>query len=105
MTDFEFYCDEYGGSDITDSDEFERFAKKARLFITRVTSGEPDFEDEDVRSCLCAIAEIYAADSLSGRIVREKIDDYEAEYGEADEKVLLHTAKLYLPPVLLYRGF
>lgn len=106
MTDFEFYCEEYGGCEFTDEDEFERMAKKARLFIKHVTFGAPDFDDDDVRSCVCALAEIYAENRGCTSIVREKIDGYETEYKDgADEKILLHTAKLYLPPVLLYRGF
>ncbi|MBQ7793233.1 MAG: hypothetical protein IJ366_01815 [Clostridia bacterium] len=106
MTDFEFYCDEYGGTEIEEQEEFDRLAKKARLFISRVTYSEPDFEDDDVRSCLCALAEIYADSSNSAKLVREKIDDFEAEYDrEGTEEILMHTVRLYLPPVLLYRGF
>lgn len=105
MTDFEFYCDEYGGALIEEEEEFERFARMARLFISRVTYTEPDFEDDDVRSCLCAICEIYA-ERPKGAFTREKIDNYEAEYDSDEEnRLLLHTVRLYLPPVLLYRGF
>lgn len=106
MTDYEFYCEEYGGLEFPDEEEFERMANKARLFIKHVTYTEPDFEDDDVRSCVCALAEIYAQNGNGTAIVKEKIDGFETEYTEgADEKIMLHTAKLYLPPVLLYRGF
>lgn len=106
MTDFEFYLEEYGGCEFSDEEEFERMAKKARLFIKNVTYTEPDFEDEDVRSCVCALAEIYAENNLGTSIVREKIDGFETEYKDGtDEKILMHTVKLYIPPVLLYRGF
>ncbi|MBS7297536.1 MAG: hypothetical protein KIG65_00485 [Eubacteriales bacterium] len=106
MTDFEYYCEEYGGIELADEEEFERMAKKARLFIKHVTYTEPDFEDDDVRSCVCALAEIYAQNNTVTSIVREKIDGYEAEYEDgANEKILMHTVKLYLPPVMLYRGF
>lgn len=106
MSDFEFYCDEYGGALIEDEEEFERLARRARLFISRVTCTEPDFEDDDVRSCLCAICEIYAERLSGGAVTREKIDDFEAEYdSDKEDKLMMHTVKLYLPPVLLYRGF
>ncbi len=106
MTDFEFYCEEYGGCEFSDEEEFERMAKKARLFISRVTYTEPDFEDDDVRCCVCALAEIYQDNSGSQSIVRERIDGFETEYSDlAADEILMHTVKLYLPPVLLYRGF
>lgn len=106
MTDFEFYCEEYGGLEFADEEEFERMAKKARLFIKHITYVEPDFEDDDVRSCVCALAEIYAENRGRASIVSEKLDGYETEYRDgAEEKILLHTVKLYLPAVLLYRGF
>ncbi|MDO4618456.1 MAG: hypothetical protein Q4B31_02920 [Clostridia bacterium] len=105
MTDFEYYIDCYGGVEISDSDEFERCFDKAKRFVKHITYCEPDFEDDDVRSCLCALSEVYMGVGASN-IVREKIDGYEAEYGDgADKEILLHTAKLYLPPMLLYRGF
>ncbi len=106
MTDFEFYCDEYGGADITDEEEFDRLAKKARTFISHVAYSEVDFEDIDVRSCLCAVCDVYHLAPKGKGVTREKIDDYEVEYEEGSEdNILMHTVRLYLPPVLLYRGF
>ncbi len=105
MSDFEYYCDEFGGCAFDDEEEFARCLDKAKRFVKYVTYTEPDFEDDDVRSCICALAEIYA-DHLGGGIVGEKIDDYEAEYSTAKyEDELMHTVRLYLPPVILYRGF
>ena len=105
MTDFEFYIDEYGGMEIEDIDEFNRLAKKAKRFIKSITHTEPDFEDDDVLSCVCALSEVYSGLSSKG-VIKEKIDGFEAEYGEESlDEILMHTAKLYLPPILLYRGF
>ncbi len=105
MTDFEFYIDEYGGMEIEDIDEFSRCAKKAKLFITGITHTEPDFEDDDVKACVCALAEVYSG-LLSNGVLKEKIDGFETEYQEDSlNEILMHTAKLYLPPILLYRGF
>ncbi len=105
MTDFEFYIDEYGGMEIEDIDEFLRCAKKAKRFIKSITHTEPDFEDEDVKACVCALAEVYSNLSSKG-VTKEKIDGYETEYREESlDEILMHTAKLYLPPILLYRGF
>lgn len=85
MLDFDYYCDEFGGCEIDNPEEFDRAAELAEQFLRNVIYGEPDFEDDDVRYCLCAVAELYARD--------------------ADEQEMYHTAESYLPPVILCRGF
>ena len=105
MTEFEFYIDEYGGIEIEDIDEFSLLSNKAKRFIKSITCQEPDFEDEDVLSCVCALSEVYHELSRKG-VTKEKIDGFEAEYSEESlDEILMHTAKLYLPSIILYRGF
>lgn len=103
MNEYEFYLDNFGGVAFDDESEFLHMADKAKRYIKSITYSEPDFENEDVLSCMCALTELYQ--KLDENLLREKADGYEAEYSAKSEKELLHTAKLYLPAVLLYRGF
>lgn len=84
MPDFDYYCTEFGGCEIDDAEEFERAAGLAEEFLRSVIYSEPDYENEDVRYCFCAVAEKYAAN--------------------ADECEMYRAASLYLPPVILCRG-
>ena len=101
MVDFAYYCDDFGGAEFESEQEFRRFADRASRFVRYVMCTEQDFDDDDVKSCICALAEEYAG--RADGVVREKIDDFETEYS-ADDSALMHTVRLYLPPILLYRG-
>lgn len=102
MNEFEYYCDSFGGTVFDAEEEFEPYADRAKRFVRRITCTEPDFENEDILSCVCALAEIYAG--CAAGVESEKVDGYEVHYSDFGE-ALLHTARLYLPPVLMYRGF
>lgn len=103
MISFEYYCEEFGGSMVDCEEEFERLCDKGCRFVTYICCTAPDFEDEDVKSCVCALVDVYAQNSSFLGIMREHSEDYEEEYnGISDE--LMHTAKLYLPPLMLHRG-
>lgn len=105
MVDYEYYCDEFGGLVIEDAEEFEALASKAEQFINYISSQEPDYDSDDVKSCVCAIAEIYAENSGLAGIVSEQIDGYETEDSDTGlSGQLMHAASLYLPPMLIWRG-
>lgn len=102
MTEFDYYCDSFGGAEFDSEDEFEPFCERAEQYIKNITCTEPDFDDEDILACVCALAEIYARCAAVAK--SEEIDGFEQSFS-APEDELLHTARLYLPPVLMYGGF
>lgn len=87
--------------EIEEEEEFERYSEKARSFLSRVICSEPDFEDDDVRSCICALSDIYFENGTVTAVAG--YDSFEQE--AADDEILMHTVELYLPSALLYCGF
>lgn len=97
MVDFDYYCDDFGGFIIEDEEEFDRLSGTAESFVRHISRQEPDFDSDDVKSCICAVADVYAENGLYGVTARESIDGFGAEESLSDE--LIHTASLYLPPI------
>lgn len=98
MDEFEFYREYFGGAEFESEDEFEPFCDRAKRYIEQIACTQPDFSDEDILACVCALAEIYARCTVCDEC--EEIDGY----GRSEDE-LLHTARLYLPSALMYRGF
>lgn len=100
MTDFSYYCDEFGGSVIEDCDDFARLSEHAAYFVQDISGCEPDFDDDDVKCCICALAEVYADMS---DCCEDDFDRFDSGFGDDGQDMLLHTAELYLPPFMLCR--
>ena len=93
MVDFGYYCDDFGGFIIDNEEEFDRLRENAADFVRGISRREPDYDSDDIKSCICAVADVYAENCLYGK-------EADAENGILDE--LMHTARLYLPPMLMY---
>lgn len=100
MTDFEYYCDDFGGFIIDSEEEFERLGEMAEKFVRDISCTEPDFDSDDVKSCVCAMADVYAENGLYAGTA----DGFEEERSDGVTDELMHTAGLYLPLMLMSAG-
>ncbi|MDD6214199.1 MAG: hypothetical protein PUB42_03335 [Firmicutes bacterium] len=89
MCDFDYYIEEFGGCCFEESEEFGEYVDAAIEYVGKVTRGNADYEDDDIKNCICALAEVYLQVSGKGGFDECKL-----------EEKLKHTAAIYLPPLL-----
>ncbi|MBE7031991.1 MAG: hypothetical protein E7401_03405 [Ruminococcaceae bacterium] len=82
--DYAFYLNEFccGGEATLPSGEFEKYIKRAKLEVSGL-GGKfyTDFEDE-IRLCLCEVAEVLYSAAKSGNIKAESVDGYSVTFAE-----------------------
>ena len=102
--DFDWYSKVYQSGEVPE-DKFYNLALKATKYIDKITFGRADEADENVKYAVCAIVdEMYKSEARRG-IAAESNDGYSISYIKNNgTENLYKTAKLFLPPELLYRG-
>ena len=104
------YFDKFSGGrkDALSKEDFDRYIKKAKLFLESLIQGSVDEENSDkIKDCLFALAEEFSLEDKTGFVRSENIDGYSVTYLEKDsiEQRLLKIACLYLGKSgLLYAG-
>lgn len=97
-----------GQKPMLEADEFEKFIKSAKLFLKSVISEKSDAANTDeVKCCLCALAEGIYLEQRKGGIKTENIDGYSVTYSNQSPALqrLLEIALMYLGNSgLLYAG-
>lgn len=102
--DFDWYRDVYQGAEV-DKESFYNLALKATKYIDKITFGRADEADENVKYAVCAVMEEMQKDLNRNGIAAESNDGYSISYIKNNgTENLFKTAKLFLPPELLYRG-
>ena len=105
-SDFTFYQQAYGGS--LSQEEFARYLKRARAFLSFATRGksEKEAKTEKVRLALCAVADSLAQEQQTGKIRSEKAGQYSVTYQEgAKDSDSYRAAAVYLEDGMLFRGW
>lgn len=107
--EYEFYYNDYYGSKI-DGEKFPRLAQKASDYLDYITlnKAKQHVDDEKLKRCCCALAEIYMdieqAESITtgGEIASESVGSHSVSYRSSADTItglkakLLDTAKMYL---------
>lgn len=109
--DYEFYTDTFNGKNIPDEQEFNTLAFKASAYIDNLLSApltESDMElySDKIQLAVCAVCDILS-NFPDDNIISENNDGYRVSYRSdpAEKNTLLYnTVRMYLPPILLYRG-
>lgn len=106
----EFYRSKYcnGRDPLLSDNDFLHYEQKAAAVLNRLTFGRIHEADDNVRFCVCAVAEQMQADNAHNGISSENNDGYSVSYtdSEKNDKKLSDIAKTYLCGTdLLYRGF
>ena len=103
-TDYTWYKDVYKGCEAGE-EEFSSLAIKASAYLDRITFGRIDSADENVMFAMCAVVDEMLKSKKTSHIATETNDGYSISYKSVNEKENLYdTAKLFLPPELLYKG-
>lgn len=77
--DYEYYNKTYKG--LLDSSSFENFAVQASLKIKNLTSNRATSDIEEVKQCMCKLADaIYENSKIKTNISSEKVDNYSRNY-------------------------
>lgn len=117
--DYDYYKNVYHGKAVP-SDDFDRAALMATMYIDKITFGRISGNDVDdrIRNACCAAAEVYyssdagcsaAAASAAGKS-SEKVGDYSVSYSSSyysesnKNKRLYGAVSLWIPAKFLYRG-
>lgn len=118
MTDYAFYCTEYGGSQLT-QEEFPLLEKRACEVLYDDTAGRSEGvlsvrDARAVRMAVCAVAEALAAQrrerAHGGALASESVGDWTRTYaapacGETPQTRIFEAERRYLGLTgLLYRG-
>jgi len=102
MVDFAYYTEQFGGTVMDDSADFDRFAKKAEAYLKSVAKESVEGQGD----AICAVAEMMFL--FAGREGTASVsnDGYSESYldGAAHEAELYRMALRYLSPETLYRG-
>lgn len=110
--DFEFYQNQFGGTAITEENQFKRQAIEACCLIDEMTFGRIKKADEDVKMAVCAVAEIgykeyrqeneaqIASESVGPHSVSyakqiKSRDDFLSEKRNVIRHFLMHSGLLY----------
>lgn len=103
--DLFFYNNSFGGKSVIPAEEFPLWIKRAEGEL-RIIIGEFPDDCEDVKLCICEIAELLYKNNLSAGILSENNDGYSVSYEKRNVRnQILHTAKCYLSGTgLLFRG-
>lgn len=105
-SEFAFYREAYGGS--LSQEEFARYLRRARAFLSFATKGrsEKEAKTQKVRLALCAVADSLAQAQRTGKIRSEKAGQYSVTYQEGQrEPDSYRAAALYLEDGMLFRGW
>lgn len=103
--DLFFYNEFFGGNGVIPAEEFPLWKSRAEKELLVICGGKLD-DSENVKLCICEIAELLYKNSLADGVVSENNDGYSVSYEKRDVRnKILHTAKCYLSGTgLLYRG-
>ena len=109
--DFDYYKNEYFGTDIEDEKEFKRLALKASAYINALTAGRVEMPaPEMVKNAMCAVVDVdkLYADGEGG-VASETIGPMSKTYANVEEKTIekerYQAAYPFLSGTgLLYRG-
>ena len=110
IADIGFYSFNYGTAAKIPEEHFMLWEKRAEAELKKLTSGRLQAAEitDDIKLCICEIAEaLYTAESRKG-ISSENNDGYSVTYdkdGASSDKVITEIAKRYLAGTdLLFRG-
>ena len=112
--DFNYYLNNYGGTNISDEQQFRRFASAASSEIDSVTFGNVSLSDA-VKQCCCEIVDIiYDYESTSGKSIMyesEKVGDYSVKYlsgtlrnAKKSEDIYAIINRRLMSSGMIYRG-
>ena len=98
-----------GGEDgLIPTEKFDGYIKRAKIFLKSIcTDATDESYIEDIKNCLCALAEEIYSQQKQGGIKTENIDGYSVTYSMESpaERRLLRIALTYLGKSgLLYAG-
>lgn len=108
--DLEFYHSTYcnGREPLLTDNEFLHYEQKAAAVLNRLTFGRICKADDNIRFCVCAVAEQLQTDTAHEGISSENNDGYSVSYTDNSRTgaKLSDIVKTYLSNTdLLYRGF
>lgn len=103
MISYEYYISEFGGTKIEEESVFDEFSDRAERYVLLMTGRRGS--EEEIADGVCAVCEYLAENAGNDRILSESADGVSITYSEKDQnRAILDILKLYLPPMLLYRG-
>lgn len=114
--DFDYYCNEYMGNEVTDETEFNRLVKRVTSMLDEMTFARIKKMEEIpsvVKDCLCGMVDTYNGLQVVGtdrKVTSESNDGFSQSFKEYDEESIKaqarEAARTYLANTgLMYRGF
>lgn len=106
-SDFEFYKGTFCGKVILKEEEYLSSSVKAGCYLDWLTNGLIKAMEKvpfEVKMAECAISELYFENEARRGVKSETNDGYRVDYIEPSEQQMYHTAVMYLPKELIYRG-
>lgn len=101
---FDYYKNTYKG-EIADESLFNTLSVKASKYIDLITFSRINEADDNIKTAVCAVCDEMKLLNNSKYIASESNDGYSISYKkDISLKSLYETAKIYLPPELLYKG-
>lgn len=106
--DYSYYTQEFKGTVFESAADFDGAELRAQAFIDAITFGRAKPEQDGVKDAVCAAAESLYCAQKAGNISSESNDGYSVTFQRVSNtqaySAAYRTAKLFLPPELLYRG-
>lgn len=108
--DLEFYLCKYcqNSDHLIDNQSFALYERKAEVVLNHLTAGRIDDITDDIKYCICEIAEYIYQNKDNENIISESNDGYTVTYaGERFQydKIYAIAKKYLFSTELLYRGF
>ena len=82
FADYNYYLNEYGGTQIKTFDEYKYLAKQASMYIKKYTS----VVDDNSKACECAIVEYLERSNKQGNMTSESIPSAYSVSWSANDK-------------------
>ena len=104
---FQYYKNIYCGRKIKDEYDFCPILSLAKAYIKKYvcTPKSIDFSAEEIKNCICEIADILFTKKEQEALESEGFDTFTKKYKSVEwEKQIFTVMSLYLPQSLLYRG-
>lgn len=108
---YEFYKDTFSGENISDEQKFDALALRASAYIDNIlaaplTDSDIKLYSDKIQLAVCGICDILS-NFPDDNIRSENNDGYSVSYSndpKAKNTLIYNTVRMYLPPILLYRG-